>query len=74
MNNYVMQKKGFVALDVSAQCGITGGKSSYGTLGDALGGIFYALSKKMGKYGIIASYLAYNVDSFIDGFKAGWNQ
>ncbi len=74
MNNYVMQKNGFVALDSPAQCGIAGGTSGHGLLGDILGGLFYGLSQFGGAAGRIGSFLACNVDSFIDGFKAGWNK
>lgn len=74
MNDYVMQNFGFVTLDVSLQCAIIGGDSEYGFLGDLLQDLLSGLASKMGKAGILVGMLAKNIDSFIDGFKAGWNK
>ena len=74
MNEFVMKDFGFTSLDSVAQCAITGGGSDYGMLGDVLETILDGLASKLGSAGLLLSMLARNVDSFIDGFIAGWNK
>jgi len=74
MKEIVLKDFGFIALDLPSQCSISGGESDSGVIGAVLEGLLNALAKKMGNAGIIATMLANNVDSFIEGFKAGWNK
>ncbi|NLA15128.1 MAG: hypothetical protein GX877_01140 [Bacteroidales bacterium] len=74
MNEYVMRDFGFTALDPIARCAILGGDSQYGILGELLEGLLDGLASKLGSAGMLISMLAKNVDSFIDGFRAGWNK
>ncbi|HBG53325.1 MAG TPA: hypothetical protein DDW70_03810 [Rikenellaceae bacterium] len=69
-----MRNFGFVTLDASVQCVITGGDSEYGVLGDIIQDLLNGLASKMGKAGFLVAMLAKNIDSFIDGFKDGWNK
>jgi hypothetical protein len=74
MSDYVMRNFGFTPLDQTARCVVTGGESEYGVLGDILEDLLNGLAGKMGKAGILVTTLAKNIDSFIDGFNAGWNK
>ncbi|MDD4920501.1 MAG: hypothetical protein PHX94_07350 [Bacteroidales bacterium] len=74
MSDYEMRNFGFVTLDASVQCVITGGDSEYGVLGDIIQDLLNGLASKMGKAGFLVAMLAKNIDSFIDGFKDGWNK
>ncbi|MFY9116758.1 MAG: hypothetical protein WBK97_03695 [Bacteroidales bacterium] len=74
MNDYVMKDFGFTHLDPVAQCAISGGSSDYGILGDVLEAVLDGLASKLGSAGLLLSMLARNVDSFIEGFLAGWNK
>lgn len=69
-----MRNFGFVTLDASAQCVITGGDSEYGVLGDIIQDLLNGLASKMGKAGFLVAMLAKNIDSFLDGFRDGWNK
>jgi hypothetical protein len=74
MNEFVMKDFGFTALDPVARCAISGGDSEYGILGELLEDLLEGLASKLGAAGILVSMLAKNIDSFIDGFRAGWNK
>ncbi|HPX79197.1 MAG TPA: hypothetical protein PK603_02680 [Bacteroidales bacterium] len=74
MNEFVMKDFGFTALDPVARCAISGGDSEYGILGELLEDLLEGLASKLGTAGILVSMLAKNIDSFIDGFRAGWNK
>ncbi|MBP6867897.1 MAG: hypothetical protein KBC07_02770 [Bacteroidales bacterium] len=74
MSDYEMRNFGFVTLDASVQCVITGGDSEYGVLGDIIQDLLNGLASKMGKAGFLVAMLAKNIDSFIDGFRDGWNK
>ncbi|HOG25311.1 MAG TPA: hypothetical protein PLM86_03885 [Bacteroidales bacterium] len=74
MSDYEMRNFGFVTLDASVQCVITGGDSEYGVLGDIIQDLLNGLASKMGKAGFLVAMLAKNIDSFLDGFRDGWNK
>jgi hypothetical protein len=74
MNEFVMKDFGFTALDPVARCAISGGDSEYGILGELLEDLLEGLASKLGAAGILVSMLTKNIDSFIDGFRAGWNK
>ena len=74
MNEFVMKDFGFTALDPVARCAISGGDSEYGILGELLEDLLEGLASKLGAAGILVSMKKKNIDSFIDGFRAGWNK
>ena len=74
MSDFEMRDFGFVSLEASVQCVITGGDSEYGMFGELLQDLLNGLASKMGKAGFLVALLAKNIDSFIDGFRDGWKK
>jgi hypothetical protein len=74
MSDYVMRNFGFGKLDESIQYVVTGGDSEYGVLGEVLEDLLKGLAGKMGKAGVLVTMVAEKVESFIAGFRAGWNK